>query len=134
MTTPISLTPDDDYIPADARTVPQIDEEFSIDFEEPDTGSKLLPNDVKTALFEAVDGDFLFNVSYFDGTNEDPGDLTGDGASGRVHQLKSGATYRAIQNTEFNKYHGECTALADGATLAQLKCWPGAGKPNNLEE
>ncbi len=133
MTTPISLTPDDDYIPADARTVPQIDEEFSIDFEEPGTGSELLPNDVKTATFEAVGGDFLFNISYTDGNNEEPGDLTANGAGGRVHQLKSGATYKAVQNTEFNKYYGECTALDDGVTLAQLKCYPGAGKPNNLE-
>ncbi len=32
MTEPISLTPGDDHIPADARTVPDLDEEYSIDF------------------------------------------------------------------------------------------------------
>jgi hypothetical protein len=133
MTTPVSLTPDDDYIPATQRTVPSIDEEYSIDFTETGSDSKVLPNDVKTGVFEAIDGDFLFNTSYTDGTNEEPGDLTGDGAGGRVHELKAGKTYETAQNTEFNKYHAECTALSEGASLAQLKCYPGAGKPNNLE-
>lgn len=87
MTTPTNLTPGDNHIPATQRTTPKVGHDYQLAFTEADTGEIELPRDVKYSTFKAKGGKFLFNVSYTDGTNEEPGSLLVDGAGGLVKKI-----------------------------------------------
>jgi len=132
MTQPTSLTPSDDWIPASQRTSPRQGRDYILEFTGADTDEIELPRDVKFSVFKARGGNFLFNVSYTDGTNEEPGDLLSDGAGGLVKVLNDGEVYELPQEVEFNKIYVECVALSDGETEATFTAYPGAGHLNEL--
>lgn len=132
MTAPESLTPGDDHIPAAQRTTPKVGYDYPLVFDEAGTDEIEFPRDVKYSTFKAKGGNFLFNVSYTDGTNEEPGTLLSAGAGGLVKPLNDGDVYELPQEVEFNKVYVELLALSDGETEATFTAYPGAGHLNEL--
>lgn len=132
MTAPTNLTPDDNYIPASQRTTPMQGYDYRLVFSDVGVNTITFPRDVKYSAFKAKGGSFLFNASYTDGTNEEPGSLLVNGAGGLVKKLDDGEVYELPQETEFNKIYVECLALSAGETEASFTAYPGAGRLNKL--
>jgi hypothetical protein len=131
MPTPTRLTPEDDAIPPDQRTTPHEGRVITLELTDSVVSTDTLPRDLNFALFKAVGGAIYFNVSYTDGTNEDPGNLTASTTDTRRIPLDEGEVFELPQGTEFNKVYAKRQSGSAGS--ATLKIYPGRGLLNELE-
>lgn len=126
-----SLTPGDDYLDANSRTIPRRADQYPISLSDGVADALELPRDVKSCgLYNFGTEPVLFNASYNDGNTDSPGDLTGSAGPYRLTiPAASGNTpgyFPLIQQTEFNTLH----MLSDAA--ATVVAYPGGGQDNDL--
>jgi hypothetical protein len=127
MSTPQDLTPLFNSIPIRDKIYPLNMEKFIIDLDGTNPTAITLPIDVNSVkIVNSSTHTAFFNVSYTDGTNESPGNLTGTTTNRRVHEVPAGGSFDLIQEQKFNRIH------AAAANNIDLIAYPGKGYTNGL--
>lgn len=124
---PQDLTPYFNSIPMERRIYASVLEKYPISLDGSNPSSVTFPIDVSVVkIVNKSNHIAYFNVSYTDGSNEYPGDLTASTTNKRVHEISPNGTFDLIQEEKFNTVH------AVSASVVELVAFPGKGFVNGL--